>query len=168
MQRQIGPPGLNLSLGRMQCRQWRCRHAMAECNQRVETLQAFASLLTTRGAIALRGRVHWSEMMTSARPRATVWVDARPSSMKPSDAVRHRPDAERVLWAERPFPARGGLCVAVSLRNGELVVALRAAGAPGKLEWLPAARVLSDSEANSWAKTGFREALDAKHVGGQP
>jgi hypothetical protein len=123
----------------------------------IELSVDIASLLTTRGALAHRGSVHWSEIMSTDRPRSRAWVDQRPVSPR-GDAdrpSRKLANASRVLWAERPFPVRGGLCVALTLRGNELFVGFRATQAPERLAWLPAATLLSDADAASWAKTRF-------------
>jgi len=142
---------------------------MANSSLRAEGTFDIASLLTTYGAVALWGRVHWSANMSIDRPRATVWVDQRPSLLSESEGRQtHAAGSARVLWAERPFPVRGGLCVAVALRGDALLVGFRAAATPSKLEWLPAARVLSDSDAARWARTRFNATSDFQHQGDRP
>ncbi|MEO8753777.1 MAG: hypothetical protein ABI624_13975 [Casimicrobiaceae bacterium] len=58
----------------------------------------------------------------------------------------------RVVWARRPFHGRLGACTGVRLRNGQLAVAIRHAG---HVEWVPAARALTEAEAVAWVRSGF-------------
>jgi len=107
--------------------------------------------------------------MSIDRPHASVWVDQRPNLLSDAEGRQTRAaEFARILWAERPFQVRGGLCVAVALRGGVLLVGFRAAATPSKLEWLTAARVLSDSEAARWARTRFNAALDSQYQGDRP
>jgi len=142
---------------------------MAHSVTRAQESFEIASLLTTHGAFALWGRVHWSKTMSIDRPPATVWVDQRPNLLSEAEGRKTRATGSaRTLWAERPFEVRGGLCVAVALRGGALLVGFRAAATPSKLEWLPAARVLSDSDAARWARTRFNATSDSQHQGDRP
>lgn len=61
----------------------------------------------------------------------------------------------RTLWAQRPFLVAAGQCLAVRMDGAELMVALRRVQSPGRVEWVPAARVLTSSEAERWSKMGF-------------
>lgn len=118
------------------------------------TGSVFTHLATTGGTAVPRGRVAWSvKKMLNKPPRATVWV-------APSQAPVDRPDDEpkpggRVLWSERPFAVASGICLGVQLRNGVLMVAFRAKASPARLDWTPAARVLSAADAERWAKMRF-------------
>lgn len=142
---------------------------MAHSATRVQETFDIASLLTTHGAVALWGRVHWSKTMSIDRLPATVWVDQRPNLVSETEGRKTRPSGSaQTLWAERPFEVRGGQCVAVALRGGALLVGFRAAVTPSKLEWLPAARVLSDSDAARWARTRFNATSDSQHQGDRP
>lgn len=142
---------------------------MAHSVARAEESVDIASLLTTHGASALWGRVHWSNTVSIDRPPATVWVDQRPNLVSEAEGSKtSAAGSARTLWAERPFEVRGGLCVAVALRGGSLLVGFRATATPSKLEWLPAARVLSDSDAARWARTRFNATSDSQHQGDRP
>lgn len=142
---------------------------MAHSAARAAVSVDIASLLTTHGAFALWGRVHWSKTMSIDRRPATVWVDQRPNLVSEAEGSKTRAAGfARTLWAERPFEVRGGLCVAVALRGGSLLVGFRATATPSKLDWLPAARVLSDSEAARWARTRFNATSDSRHQGDRP
>lgn len=142
---------------------------MAHSATRTQESFVIASLLTTHGAVALWGRVHWSKTMSIDRPPATFWVDQRPNFVSEAEGRKTLPaGSARTLWAERPFEVRGGLCVAVTLRGGALFVGFRAAATPSKLEWLPAARVLSDSDAARWARTRFNATSESHHQGDRP
>lgn len=61
----------------------------------------------------------------------------------------------RTLWAQRPFLVAAGQCLAVRMDGAELMVALRRVQSPGRVEWVPAARVLTSSEAERWSKMCF-------------
>ncbi|MGF6440154.1 hypothetical protein QF002_000963 [Paraburkholderia youngii] len=61
-----------------------------------------------------------------------------------------------VIWATSPFIGRLGAYVAVALDGGEVSVALRYGGG---YRWLTAAECLTDAEARSWARWGFKHAF---------
>lgn len=91
--------------------------------------------------------------MLNKTPRAAVWV-------APSQAPIDRPVdgpklGSRVLWSEQPFAVASGVCLGVQLRNGILMVAFRAKASPTRLDWMPAAKVLSAAEAERWARMRF-------------
>lgn len=142
---------------------------MAKSDSRAGGPFDIASLLTTHGAVALWGRVHWSENMSIDRPHPTVWVDQRPNLLSEAEGRQTRTaGSAQTLWAERSLQVRGGLCVAVALRGGALLVGFRAAATQNKLEWLPAARVLSDFDAARGARTRFNATSDSQHQGHRP
>lgn len=91
--------------------------------------------------------------MLSKTPRATVWVAPTPATVARS-ALGPKP-ADRVLWSERPFAVASGLCLGMQLRNGTLMVAFRPRASPARLDWVPAAQVLSTAEADRWAQMRF-------------
>ena len=66
--------------------------------------------------------------------------------------VERHPVYGSVLWARKPYLGRYGTYVAVRLRHGRVMVAIRH---PGFVEWIPAERALRESEAETWARTGF-------------
>ena len=66
--------------------------------------------------------------------------------------VEHVRSQARIIWANKPFPGRLGRYVAVRLRGGVLTVAIRHRDT---LQWVPARRALTDSEASKWARMGF-------------
>ncbi|MGF6440157.1 hypothetical protein [Paraburkholderia youngii] len=62
----------------------------------------------------------------------------------------------RVIWATFPFNGRLGVYVAVAHAGGEVTVALRC---DGGYRWLKAADCLTDAEARSWVRWGFKHAF---------
>ena len=78
----------------------------------------------------------------------------------PSPAQRHSSSSStprrKVIWATFPFNGRRGVYVAVAHADGEITVALRC---DGGYRWLKALDCLTDAEARSWARWGFKHAL---------
>lgn len=66
--------------------------------------------------------------------------------------VERHPTFGRVIWARRPFHGRLGVYTGVRLKNGQLAVAIRHAG---HLQWVSAARALTEAEAVAWVRSGF-------------
>lgn len=59
----------------------------------------------------------------------------------------------RVIWARVPFKTSAGRLVGVRLtESGALEVAVAASPSP---RWVPASRVLSEQQAQRWARCGF-------------
>ena len=96
------------------------------------------------------------KMMKKISRAACGIAKQRSPSERIAGYERRPPAAEQILWAETPFSVDVGLCVGLKLKDGTLLVGLRARATPTKLEWVPATRVLSNVQADSWSKTWFR------------
>lgn len=89
--------------------------------------------------------------------RAAAWVAPTTELAAPPAPVPGQRSEARggALWALLPLLIRSGTCVALRVGNGVPMVALRAKGAPHRLEWVEAHNVLTASEAARWAKGQF-------------
>ena len=59
---------------------------------------------------------------------------------------------ERTIWAKVPLKTRYGRCVAVKLRGDVLLIGISYAPA---VQWVPAQKVLTEAEVETWTKGGF-------------
>jgi hypothetical protein len=59
---------------------------------------------------------------------------------------------ERTLWARSPHQSRHGRCVALKVCGD--VVSVGIASAPAVI-WMPVQKVMAESEAEAWLKSGF-------------
>jgi len=96
------------------------------------------------------------KMMKKISRAACGIAKQRSPSERIAGYERRPPAAEQILWAETPFSVDVGLCVGLKLKDGTLLVGLRARATPIKLEWVPATRVLSNVQADLWSKARFR------------
>lgn len=85
-------------------------------------------------------------------PRAAV--DAVSQSAIPAVPQSPTPAAQRplTLWASRPLHVRAGRLIGVRLIGGTVQVAIIEASSPA-LRWVAAERVLTEAQANIWAKS---------------
>jgi hypothetical protein len=84
--------------------------------------------------------------------RAAVSTGPEDEPHKPTADREAGDPRERTIWANVPFQAQRGRCVAVRCRGDKLWVAI--AGSP-TIKWLPARQVLTDEDAACWVATGF-------------
>ena len=86
-------------------------------------------------------------------PRAAVAADGVVAPYGSSNNPPRRDGrAAPVLWASRPLVVRAGRLVGVRQRDGEVYVALVAAGADA-LRWVKASTVLTEAQAAVWTRT---------------
>ena len=90
--------------------------------------------------------------MHTRTPRAAVDTASQPSIPAPSRFTT--PPARRplTLWASPPLQLRFGRAIGVRLIGGAVQVAFIEAGST-EMRWAAAERVLSEAQANVWART---------------
>jgi hypothetical protein len=60
--------------------------------------------------------------------------------------------SERTIWAKVPLQTKHGRCVAVKVRGDIVLIGIACAPT---VRWVPAQKVLTESEVAAWTKSGF-------------
>jgi len=90
-----------------------------------------------------------------------AWVDTSVASGLSTIQTRQRerhdnrdlPEKPQVIEAKRPYKTGTGRCIAIRLSRGSLEVLV--ASPLRTTRWMPATAVLSNREADDWARRGF-------------